>query len=68
MIGMTEISEMSKITESNLIGCLYNNPNLFLDHDELSSNDFNNEQWRFMFALGKKMALRGYNTLVRNPD
>lgn len=64
MIGMTEISEMSKITESNLIGCLYNNPNLFLDHDELSSNDFNNEQWRFMFALGKKMALRGYNTLT----
>lgn len=64
MIGLADLMEMTKVTEANLIGCLYNNPELFLDYDELSSNDFNNDQWRFMFALGKKMALRGYNTLT----
>ncbi len=64
MIELADIVEMTQVTESNLIGCLYNNPELFLDHDEISSNDFNNDQWRFMFALGKKMALRGYNSLT----
>lgn len=64
MIRKEELIEMSSITESNLIGCLYNNPTLFIDHSEITPNDFNNKHWRFMFVLGKRMAVKGYNSLT----
>jgi replicative DNA helicase len=64
MIEFKDIQDMSRTTETRIVGYLYNNPTLFLDHDELCPSDFNNPDWQFLFALGKKMALRGYNTLT----
>ena len=64
MISLEEIKEFSKNAEADVVGTLYTNPQLFLDHDEIVTNDFIDITWRSLFHIGKKMALRGYMTLT----
>lgn len=52
------ICERSKNIEANLVGCFWNNPQLFFDYIDLTVDYFNNAVWKFYFSLGKKLALK----------
>ena len=59
------IKESTKLLESNIIGCFFDNPELFLDYEELTFKDFLYEEWQFFFAIGKKLAQKGLKSITQ---
>lgn len=51
-----QILVKTKNIEANVISCLWQTPQLYLDYDYLDVNKFKNPIWRFYFTIGKKMA------------
>ncbi len=72
-IGLTLLDNMDKILplelienrgiiEGNVVGCLYNNPELFSDTKEIiRENDFITEDGRLFFKLGLEITKTGVN-------
>lgn len=48
--------------EGQILGCLWNNPDLFDDYRDLTVDSFITQDGTFYYMLGKSMAERGYET------
>jgi len=51
-----KIKDKTKNIEANIIGCFWNNPQLFFDYNDLSVDKFKSGIWKLYFSIGKKMA------------
>lgn len=62
MILPLELLENRGIIEGNVIGCLYNNPDLFNENKEIiKENDFITEDGRLFFKIGLEIIKTGVN-------
>lgn len=57
------IKEKTKNIEANIIGCFWNNPQLFLDYNNLSVDKFKNGIWKLYYSIGRKMATKNIKVI-----
>lgn len=54
-----QINDKTKNIEANIISCLWEDPQLYLDFsNQLDANKFKSPIWKFYFAIGQKLALK----------
>lgn len=54
----TEIQVKTKNIEANVVSCLWQDPTLYLDYDNLDVSKFKNPVWQFYYTIGHKMAIK----------
>ena len=58
-----QIKEKTINIEANIVSSLWENPQLYLDYDNLNSNKFKTPIWKFYFSIGEKMAKKSFNKI-----
>jgi replicative DNA helicase len=50
---VNDIKGYKKEAEANVIGCLYKEPDMYYNYEDLELDDFSNNIWKVYFAIGK---------------
>jgi replicative DNA helicase len=53
-----KIKDIMNPIEANIIGCLWKDPNLYFDFNELDKKMFKNDVWKFFYTIGEKIAAK----------
>lgn len=53
-----KIKEIMKPLEANIVGCLWREPSLYFDYDDIDKKMFKNGEWQFFYTIGKKIAAK----------
>lgn len=54
-----KIQDKTKQIEANIVGCFYDNPELFYEYNDLKNSSFFNPVWKSYFAIGRKLSVKG---------
>lgn len=56
---INQIKEIAKNNEACIVGCFYDNLELFYDYNELKRTDFFNPVWKLYFTILEKLSKKG---------
>lgn len=56
--ALKQIKEYKLICESNIVSCLWKNPELFYTYDNLTIDSFLHNEWKVLFTIGNDLVIK----------